>query len=403
MKAATRRNLFVTLILALIIAATVYGLLPKEIPVELYEVTRGPLRVTIEEEGRTRLKERFVVSAPVSGYMLRNNARVGDRIRRGQLLVLLEPLPSQPLDKRSREEAEAAVSAAEAGWKAAIEHKRAAAADLDYLEKRLERIGNLYKKRLVAKDELDRIESQTQRARAVLLSADASVDTARFELERAKVLLKSVSLGAKHDRPETIKVLSPLDGTILRIYRESEGPVHAGEPLLEAGDLHGLEVRVEALSSDAVKIGRGTKVLFERWGKEKTLEGVVRRVEPAGFTKVSSLGVEEQRTLVIVDITSPPEIWSALGDGYRLEANFIIWEKDDVLQVPAGALFRYGGKWAVFVAQNGRARLRIVKTGQRNGLSAEIVSGLRERERVIVHPDDAVKDGVRIKGTRISS
>jgi HlyD family secretion protein len=397
MKAATRRNIFLTLIIATIIVATLYGFLPKKIPVDLYEVSRGPLRVTIEEEGRTRLKDRFIVSAPVSGYMMRNNVKVGDRIRRGQLLVLLQPLPSQPLDKRSREEAEAAVSAAEAGLKASREREKAAQADREYLEKNLLRIKNLYSKQYVAKDQLDQVDSNAQKGRAALLSATAAVDVARFELERAKAMLKSVSLGVKKGQLETIKVLAPIDGSVLKIYRESEGPVRAGEPLVEAGDLHGLEVRVEVLSSDAVKINSGTRVLFERWGGEKTLAGVVRRVEPAGFTKISSLGVEEQRTLVIVDIVSPPEMWSSLGDGFRLEANFIIWEKKDILQAPAGALFRSGENWAVFVADNGRARLRMVKIGQRNGLIAEIVSGLREHETVIIHPDDVIKDGVLIK------
>jgi HlyD family secretion protein len=384
----------------MIILATLYGFLPKKIPVELHNVSRGPLRVTIEEEGRTRLKDRFIVSAPVSGYMMRNNARVGDRIRRGQLLVLLQPLPSQPLDKRSREEAEAAVSAAEAGWKASRERENAAQADWEYLEKKRARIQNLYSKQYVAKDQLDQINSETQRARAAQLSAKAAIDVARFELERAKAALKDVSSGAKKGQLETVRVPAPIDGAVLRIYRESEGPVHAGEPLVEAGDLHGLEVRVEVLSSDAVKINRGTKVLLKRWGGDQTLAGVVRRVEPAGFTKISSLGVEEQRTLVLIDIVSPPEMWSSLGDGFRLEANFIIWEKNEVLQVPAGALFRSGENWAVFVADNGRAKLRMVKIGQRNGLAAEIVSGLREHERVIVHPDDAIQDDVLIKGQK---
>ncbi len=400
MKAATRRNIFLTLIIAIIILATLYGFLPKKIPVDLYEVSRGPLRVTIEEEGRTRLKDRFIVSAPVSGYMMRNDVKVGDRIRRGQLLVLLQPLPSQPLDKRSREEAEAAVSAAEAGLKASREREKAAQADQEYFEKNLLRIKNLYSKQYVAKDQLDQVDSNAQKGRAAVLSATAAVDVARFELERAKAMLKSVSLGAEKGQLEVIKVLAPIDGTVLKIYRESEGPVQTGEPLVEAGDLHGLEVRVEVLSSDAVKINRGTRVLFERWGGEKTLEGVVRRVEPAGFTKISSLGVEEQRTLVIVDIVSPPALWNSLGDGFRLEANFIIWEKKDILQVPAGALFRSGEDWAVFVAENGRARLRMVKTGQRNGLVVEILSGLHEHERVMIHPDDAIKDGVLIKGQK---
>jgi HlyD family secretion protein len=395
MKAATRRNIFLTLILVVIIGGTVYGFLPKKIPVEIRDVSRGPLLVTIEEEGRARLKDRFVISAPVSGYMLRNNVKVGDVIRRGEAVALLQPLPSQPLDKRSRDEAQAVVSAAEAALRAAQERQKAALADSEYLEKQLARVKNLYAKHYVAKDQFDQAEAGAQKAEAAVLAAAASVKVAHFECERAKAALRGISLGG--GKLERITVPAPIDGTVLKIYRESEGPVRAGEPLVEAGNLRNLEVYVEALSSDAVKIRRGTRVLFERWGGEATLEGIVRRVEPAGFTKISSLGVEEQRTLVIVDIVSPFEMWKSLGDGYRLEAGFIIWEEKDVLQVPAGALFRSGEDWAVFVAEKGRASLRTVKIGQRNGLSAQILSGLREHERVIIHPDDKVKGGVLIK------
>lgn len=399
MKAATRRTLSLSVIIILVVLATLYGFMPRAVEVDLVRVARGPLSVAIEEEGRTRLKERFVISSPVSGYMIRNEYKVGDTVRKGQLLVSIDPPRSQPLDRRTRDEAEAAVLAAQAGWEAVRKKEEAARADLEFLEKRTERIRNLYLKRYVAKDQLDQIEAEVKKAKAALLASGAASDVAKFDLERAKAALKDTVSLSKHPQQGAVPVLSPLDGVILKVYRESEGPAAAGERLVEIGDLRALEVRTEVLSSDAVRIRRGTRVIFRRWGGEGTLEGVVRTVEPAGFTKISSLGVEEQRTLVIADITSPPDRWRALGDGYRLDAAFIVWQKDDVLLVPVGTLFRSGEKWAVFVAENGTARLRIVGIGERNGLYAEVVSGLREGQRVITHPDDAVKDGVRITGT----
>jgi HlyD family secretion protein len=397
MKAATRRKLFVIVIVFIVVSATVYGFLPKRVGVDLADVSRGPLQVTIEEEGRTRLKERFVVSAPTAGYMRRIDAKAGDPVRKGQIVAVLEPLRSQALDPRSRAEAEAIVSSAQAGLNAAMEKERAATADADYLEKRSERVKNLYAKRIVAKDQFDQIQSEAKKARAVQRSAAAAVDVSRAELERAKRMLQNFPSGGKAEGIDTVHVASPVGGRILRIYRESEGAVHVGEPLMDIGNADNLEVRVEVLSSDAVKMKKGTQVMFKRWGGDGTLTGVVRVVEPAGFTKVSSLGVEEQRVLVIADITSPPETWRVLGDGYRLEAHFVIWEGKDVLQVPASALFRLGKEWAVFVEDGGKARQRTVEVGRRNGLTAEIVSGLSEKEKVVAHPDDSIRDGTPIR------
>jgi HlyD family secretion protein len=400
MKTATRRALFVIGVILLVVAATIYGFLPKAVEVDLVAVSRGPLQVMIEEEGRTRLKERFVVSAPTAGYVRRIDAKVGDPVRKGQTVVALEPLRSQPLDPRSRAEAEATAFAAQAGLNAAIEKERAAAADADYMEKRLERIANLYSKRYVAQDQWDQAASEAKKARAVQLSAKAAVDVSRSELDRAKTVLKNFPPGGMAEKANTVYVSSPVSGDVIKIYRESEGAVNVGEPLLEIGDSKNLEVRVELLSSDAVKIKKGGMVLFKRWGGEGTLTGMVRIVEPAGFTKVSSLGVEEQRVLVIAEFTSPPETWRLLGDGYRLEAHFVVWEGKDVLQIPASGLFRSGTEWAVFVEDNGKARQRTLVVGQRNGLTAEIISGLREKERVVAHPDDSIKNGTPIRSRR---
>jgi HlyD family secretion protein len=397
MKAALRRKLFVIVIVLVVVSATIYGFMPKAVDVDLVDVSRGPLQVTIEEEGRTRLKERFVISAPTAGYMRRIDAKVGDSVRKGQILVTLEPLRSQALDPRSRAEAEATVSAAEASLKAAMEKERAAMADADYLERRLERITNLYAKGSVAKDQFDQAESEAKKARAVQRSAKAAVDVSHAEFERTKTTLQNFPPGGRTEKNDTLNILSPVSGIIFRIYRDSEGAVNVGEPLMDIGDAKNLEVRVEVLSSDAVKIKKGTAVLFKHWGDDGTLTGMVRIVELAGFTKVSSLGVEEQRVLVIADITSPPEIWRVLGDGYRVETYFVVWEGKDILQVPASALFRSGKEWMVFVEDNGKARQRTVEVGQRNGLVAEIISGLKEKEKVIAHPDDSISNGKHIR------
>jgi HlyD family secretion protein len=397
MNVALRRKLFVIVIIAFVILATAYGFYPKAVDVDLVLVTRGPLQVTIEEEGRTRLKDRFVLTAPTAGYLARVKNKVGDAVTKGQIVLVLEPLRSPVLDSRSRAEATAAVNSAAAALNASIERESASAADADYMEKRLERLKNLYAKGSIAKDQYDQIEAETKKARAVQRSAKAAVEVSRSDLERAKTLLQNYSLDKNTANAKKVYVSTPTGGNIFRIYKDSEGAVNVGEPLMEIGNSKNLEVRVEVLSSDAVRIKKGSTVFIKRWGGDGTLEGKVRIIEPSGFTKISSLGVEEQRVLVIVDITSPPDKWRALGDGYRLEAHFVAWEARDVLQVPTSCLFRIGkDDWAVFVEEKGKARQRIIKTGQRNGLMAEIISGVSEKEKVIAHPDDTVSEGTRV-------
>jgi HlyD family secretion protein len=378
----------------------IYGFLPKTQKVDIGVVKRGPLQVTIEEEGRTRLKERFTISAPTAGYMRRVNAKVGDPVKRGQIVAVLEPLHSQALDPRSQATAEASVNSAEASLNATMEKERVTTADAGYIEQRLERLKALYAKGSISKDQYDQIDSEAKKVRALQLSAAAEVNVARSELERAKINLRNFSAVKRGGKYDAVYVTAPLSGTVFRVYHESEGAVNVGEPLMDIGDAANLEVRVEILSSDAVKIKKGTPVLFKRWGRDEPLAGIVRLVEPAGFTKISSLGVEEQRVLVLVDITSPPERWQVLGDGYRLEAHFIIWEGENILQIPASALFRLGKDWAVFVEEKGKARKRVVEVGQRNGLAAQIISGLKENEKVLAYPDDSISDGTKIKARK---
>ncbi|HYQ47637.1 MAG TPA: efflux RND transporter periplasmic adaptor subunit, partial [Thermodesulfovibrionales bacterium] len=351
----------------------------------------------VDEEGKTRVRDRFVISAPVAGYLRRVEFDVGDSAAKGQVIAELEPLRSTVLDPRSRAEALAALSAAQAVLNAAKENARSAAASADYALKNLERQKKLFESGYVAKDSLDQADADAKRTEANRLAADAAVRSARADVERAQSTLGHSPAEGTADRGRIVAIRAPVDGSILKVHHESEGVVNAGDPVIDIGDPRKLEVKVEVLSADAVTIRPGSTVYFERWGGENPLIGTVRTVEPEAFTKVSSLGVEEQRVLVIADITSVPEEWKRLGDGYRVEASFIIWEGKDILQVPASALFRKGEGWAVFVIEGGKARTRPVKIGHRNGLIAEITEGLSEKDTVISHPDDRISDGVRVR------
>jgi len=397
MKPHIRRRILIITVAATVVLAVIYGFMPKAIQVDAIAAKKGPMRVTVDEEGKTRVRDRFVISAPVAGYLRRVELDVGDSAVKGQVIAELEPLRSTVLDPRSRAEALAALSAARAALNAAKENAQAAAASADYARKNLERQKRLYDSGYVAKDSLDQADADAKRTEANRLAADASVKSARADVERAQSTLGHSPAEGTADHDRIVAIRAPVDGSVLKIHHESEGAVNAGEPLIDIGDPRKLEIKVEVLSADAVAIQPGSTVYFERWGGDFPLTGTVRTVEPEAFTKVSSLGVEEQRVLVIADITSLPEEWKRLGDEYRVEASFIIWEGKDVLQVPASSLFRKGEGWAVFVVDGGRARIRHVKIGHRNGLIAEITDGLSEQDRVISHPDDRVRDGVRVR------
>ena len=390
------RNRIVAIVIALLaLLFILWAFLPRPVPVDTAKVSKGPLSVTVEEEGKTRLRDRFVVSSPVTGYAVRVDLDVGDTVRKGQSVVTLEPLRADSLDPRSRATAEARAAAAEAALRSAEARVREAEAADGYAEELLVRTRQLSEAGLTPKDTLDRVESEARRSRASRLSAEAAAETARHEAEAARALL---TRGGKPSGGggETVVVRSPASGRVMSVVRESEGVVSAGTPLLVVGDPGKIEVEVDVLSPDAVRIRPGTPVRFNRWGGEGTLEGKVRVVEPAGFTKISALGVEEQRVLVIADITSPREAWERIGDGYRLEAAFVLWEGKGVLQVPEGAVFRAGGRDVVYVVEGKRARIRNVELDKRNGLAAQVLSGLSEGETVVVHPGDSVTDGRRV-------
>jgi HlyD family secretion protein len=392
-----KRWLFISLVATAVVLLIAWGYRPRPALVEAGQITRGTLLVTVVEEGKTRVTDRFVVSAPVAGYARRLPWKVGDAIRRGQQLLEIEPLRPQTLDPRSRAEAQARVAAAEAALRQAREQVTAAEADAAYWEAELARVRKLLATGDVPKDRFDRTLTESRRSGAARRAAEHAVELAASELEAAKAALKYSAASPVQKVAELVSVHSPAAGRVLKVIRESEGVVNPGEPLLEIGNARSLEVEVEVLSEDAVKISPGMRVIFERWGGPYPLEGRVRRVEPHAFTKISALGVEEQRVRVISDITSPPEKWDRLGDGYRIEASFVLWEGNDVLLAPASALFRLQDGWAVFAIEQGTARRRPVQIGQRNGLLAEILSGLAEGDTVITHPDSSIADGALVQ------
>jgi len=386
----------VVAIAVLVIGLLVWGFWPQPVAIETVEVQRAPLTITIEEEGRSRVIDRYVISAPVDGEACRVQLDVGDPVQQGEVLLGITPLKSQVLDSRSRAQAIAAVAAAQSALAAAREQVSATGAAARLAATELQRLQPLAEKGMASKGELDRAETAVLTSTAANRSANFNVQVANYELEAATSVLE-YSADTKGEPAVRVPVTSPITGKILKILRECEGPVRTGEPLLEVGDPAALEVEVDVLSADAVQVKPGMQVLFERWGGDQPLQGVVRMVEPVGYTKFSALGVEEQRVLIISDFTSPAEEWQRLGDGYRVEAKFVLWREENVLQVPASSLFRYREGWAVFVVDNHRARRREVEIGQRNGLVAQISVGLEEGDSVINHPSDEVEDGVRVE------
>ncbi|WP_051347190.1 efflux RND transporter periplasmic adaptor subunit [Thiomicrorhabdus chilensis] len=381
----------------LTIAFLTWGFWPQPVMIEASQVKRAPLTVTIEEEGRTRVIDRYVISSPVNGMTCRMHLKVGDEVTQGQTLLGITPLQSQVLDPRSRAQAEAQVLAARSALQAAKQQALSAQAAAQLAGDKYKRYQPLIEKGLVSQETFDQAKTASLTANAAKRSADFRVEVADYELQAALTTLEYSAAQPSDITVERVPVTSPIDGRILKVARKCEGPVTTGESLLEVGDPGALEVEVDVLSADAVKIKPGMRVLFDRWGGDHPLEGLVRNIEPVGFTKVSALGVEEQRVLVISDFTSPSEEWERLGDGYRVEAKFVLWHQDEVLQVPSSALFRYQNGWAVFTIKNERAKLQTVTLGQRNGLNAQILRGLKEGDRIINHPSDAVEDGVRLK------
>jgi len=396
----SRRTQGLVIMAVALVVAVAWGFWPRAEPVETAVAAQRPLAVTVEEEGRTRVKERHILHAPVAGYLRRIEAQAGDPAPLGATLAVLDPLRSATLDPRSRAEAEARAAAARAELLRREAVARQAEAEAELAAAEFRRREGLFERQLVSATEYEEARGRMRASEAAGRAAGSAIEVARYDLEAALAVLRYSPAADAAPSPETVPVRSPVEGRVLKVFQESAGVVAAGQPLLEVGDPRELEVEVEVLSRDAVRIEPGGRVLLERWGGATLLEGTVRTVEPMGFTKVSALGVEEQRVRVIADLISPAADWQRLGDGYRVEARFVVWERDDALSVPASALFRRDAGWRVFAVERGRARERSVTPGHTSGLLTEVIDGLAEGETVIVHPGDAIADGVRVRGFR---
>jgi HlyD family secretion protein len=395
--AFVRRLLLVTFTLAAA-GGLVYVFLPAPIGVDLAVVGRGPLRLTVDQEGKTRIKDRYVVSAPLAGQVPRILLKAGDSVEAGKtLLTVMEPVDPALLDDRARTQQEARVSGAKASRKQAEANLARARTNLEFAEKESKRQRTLLQTRSASQADLDNALQRERTAIQDVRAGEFAVQVAEFELKQAEAaLLRTLPHSPGDPNWPRLEIRSPIDGKVLHLHQESAAVVTAGAKLVELGDPSNLECEIDVLSTDAVKIAPGAKVFLEHWGGEGPLVGRVRRIEPAGFTKTSALGVEEQRVWVLVDFADPPEKWQRLGDAYRVEARIVTWEGEDVRKVPAGSLFRHDGGWAVFVASAGKAVLRPVRIGHSNGLEAEVLDGLAEGEQVVLHPSDKIKDGSAI-------
>jgi HlyD family secretion protein len=412
------RRLILLLFVAALGTAIVYGLWPAPVEADLATVTRGSIRETVDQDGKTRIRDRYIVSAPLAGRLQRIELDAGDEVDAGEtLLAVIEPRDPELLDERSLLQAEANVKAAQARVDRTTPLLEEAAAGLEFAEAELRRSQEARARNpqaITASDVENR--DMVRRTRAALVrAAQRAQEIAEFELEQAQAALvrsrpnEELAAPARDGQsprtpyPENtngrrnLVIRAPINGRVFRVMQESTAVVTPGQQLLEIGDPLDLEVEIDVLSRDAVKIKPGAPVLLEEWGGARPLNGEVRLVEPSGFTKISTLGVEEQRVNVIVDLIDPPHEREKLNDGFRVEARIVVAEAADVLKAPTSALFRLGDDWAVFRVEAGAARQRVVKLGLENGLEAEVVEGLAEGDRVVTHPGDNVTDGVKVR------
>ena len=382
-----KRGLLVAGALA-IIGALGFAFWPKPVAVDVATTRRGPLEVTVGDDGRTRVRDRFVLSAPATGNLLRIELDPGAEVEAGVIVARILPPDPAVLDERSR-------AAAEARLTAALAHQRQADAAIvrarvarDSAVRDADRARKLVSQGAVTGVERDQFE----------LAEDlAQTDVAQAELNRGAAVAEVAAARAALGRgvgvsPESVSVVAPVRGKVLRVLRDSAGPVAAGTPLLELGDLRAIEVVIDVLSSDAAQIAIGAPAAIEAWGGER-LSGRVREIEPSAFTHISALGIEEQRVNIILSIDAPPP---ELGDGFRVEARIVIWRGERVLAIPASAVFRFRDRWTVYAVEDGRAHLQSIDIGHRGQLEVEVLGGLADGATVIVYPDDRIADGVRV-------
>lgn len=383
------------------VALLAWAFAPRAIPVDTATVTKGHFEASIEEDGKTRVRDRFVVSAPLAGLLQRITLREGDAVKADAVVATLTPVLPPLLDERTVREQRALVEAASANVQRATARIEGARVALQQARNELQRSQELASQGFVASTKRDNDQLAVKAAQKELDAATQERHAAAHEEEQARVALSVVQRGSD---VASFTVRAPVDGRVLRVVQASEATVPLGAPLLELGDTRRMEVVAELLTTDALQARPGSLVLIERWGGEGTLRGRVRLVEPGGFTKVSALGVEEQRVRVLIDITTPPEQWAALGDAYRVGVRIVTREADDAVQVPISAVFPVSdgtGSVAVFLYQDGRTRLQPVELVARNGQQAWVKRGLQPGAVVIVYPPPGVADGVRVQRRKV--
>lgn len=398
MNPSLKRMMIPAVGVAVLLLGLVYAFWPRAVPVDIALAERGPMQVTIDDEGETRVKEKYLVSAPLPGRVLRFDGDVGDEVVAGGTpLATIRPSDPAFLDVRTRSELEAAVKAAEAARTQTIAEVERLQAAFDFAEAEYERARPLAEQGTISQSRLDRALMEMRTQAAALQTAQANLSVSDFELERARAaLLDPGEPGSAAHGACCFIVTAPVNGRILQILQESEAVVTAGAPLVEIGDPSELEIVSDLLSADAVLTTPGDSVIIDDWGGDGTLAGVVKRVEPFGFTKISTLGIEEQRVNVIIDFVDGHDRWQRLGHGYRVDVNIVVWRAEDVLRVPLSALFRDGDSWAVFAVVDGRAELTRIEVGHMNSHSAEILAGLDAGAPLILHPSDRIEEGVRV-------
>ncbi len=385
-----RKHLVFTIIAAGVLVLIVRSFMPSPVLVDIGTAIAGPMQVTISEEGRTRVRQRYLITAPAPGRLTRPEWKEGDRVRPGDVMARITPLP---LGSRESAEARARIETAEAFVREAEANAARARVEQEEAARGRERAEKLAASGSISRERLERAVHTATVSERSLESSLYRHKAAVSGLEVAQAALLALR-EERGDAKAILSVDSPVAGQVLRLFEESERVVAAGTPLLEVGDPGDMEVTIDVLSKDAVRVVGGQTVWIEEWGGEEPLKGTVRRVEPAAFTRVSALGVDEQRVNVIVDLDeTPPE----LGDGYRVTGRIVVWDKQKALIVPSSALFRLDETWAVFVVEDGVARSREVSVGQRNGIEAEILGGLAEGDQVILHPGVRIKDGVGVE------
>ncbi len=385
------------ILVAGLIVLALLGLRPQPAPVETARVVTGALRATVSEEGKTRIRQRYVVAAPVSGQLRRIAFKPGAEVEAGVTVVaVIDPLPASPLDERNRALAEARRDST----RILLEKSRTSH---ELARNELRRIEQMFAARTISPQEMESAQMRETTAARDVAAAEGALKEVEAQLAATGLGGGPVSRRAADDREVAppIEVKANASGRVLHVFQESARAVMQGTPLLEVGDPTDLEVVVEMLSRDGAAIAPGAPVALEQWGGPAPLEGKVRLVEPAAFTKYSALGVEEQRVNVVVDITTPLEQRRSLGDNFRVEARVITWESATALKLPTSGLFRQGNNWAAYIVRGGEAKLVPVKTGRSSGAEIQIIDGLKEGDEVILYPGDRIKDGQRVKPTKV--